>query len=301
MQSHLSTEFLDTRLLSRLPSIEVRAKYLVDGFLVGLHKSPYQGSSVEFKEYRDYQPGDDLKWIDWKVYARTDRLHVRLREDETNMTVYMLVDQSASMNYRGAGAMMTKWAYTQSLAAAFLLFLHRQRDCVSLSFAGNGLTDYTPRSSKSYHFHQMMGNLHRAADHMESRLADSLSQLILEVRRRSIVILFSDFYEDVDALEPLIAHLRFLNCEILFLHVADPGELEMDMDDAVLLQDMESQRQLLLSPDLIRKEYNARIQQHLEDLSAMLRRHGGDYLLLPTDTLPIQALGAYLSQREAKR
>lgn len=301
MQSHLSSEFLDTQLLSRLPSIELRARYLVDGFLAGLHQSPYQGSSVEFKEYRDYQPGDDLKWIDWKVYARTDRLHVRLREDETNMTVYLLVDQSASMNYEGSRALMTKWAYTQSLAAAFLLFLHRQRDCVSLSFAGNRLTDYTPRSSKPYHFHRMMGNLHRNADDMESRLAASLAELVAQVRRRSIVIVFSDFYEDVDALEPLVSHLRFLNCEVLFFHVLDPGEVKLDIEDAALLQDMESQQQLLLSPDLIRKEYNAHIKQHRDDLSQMIHRHGGDYLMLETDTLPIHALGAYLSQREAKR
>ncbi len=299
MQPNLSTEFLDTQLLSRLPSLEMRARYLVDGFLIGLHRSPYQGSSIEFKEYRDYQPGDDLKGIDWKVYARSDRLHVRLREDETNMTVYLLVDQSASMDYMSPKATMTKWQYTQALAAAFLLFLHRQRDCVSLGFAGNGLSDFAPSSSKPYHFHQMMAALHREADQMESRLADSLSELVAHVRRRSIVILFSDFYEDPEALEPLVAHLRFLNCEVLFFHVLDPREMEMDMDDAVLLQDLETEQQLLLSPDLIRKEYNARIRQHREDLSSLIRRHGGDYLTLETSTLPIHAMGTYLSQREA--
>jgi uncharacterized protein (DUF58 family) len=301
MHKPLSSEFLDAQLLSRLPSLEMRARYLVDGFLTGLHKSPFQGSSVEFKEYRDYQPGDDLKRIDWKVYARTDRLHVRLREDETDMSVYLLVDQSASMNFQGSEALMTKWAYTQSLAAAFLLFLQRQRDCVALGFAGNKLTDFVPRSSKPYQFHQMMANLHRKADHMESNLADSLRELVTQVRRRSIVIVFSDFYEDLSELETSLAHLRYLNCEVLFFQILDPGEVKLELKDAALLQDMESQQQLMLSPDLIRKEYELRVKQHCEDLSSLVRTHGGDCMLLQTSTLPIHALGAYLSQREGKR
>jgi uncharacterized protein (DUF58 family) len=292
---------VDTHLLSRLPSLEMRARYLVDGFLVGLHQSPFRGSSVEFKEYRDYQPGDDLKRIDWKVYARTDRLHIRLREDETNMSVYLLVDQSASMNYQGSRAMMTKWAYTQSLAAAFLLFLHRQRDCVALGFAGDGLKDFSPRSSKPYRFHQMMASLHRQADRTESRLADALRELAAQVRRRSIVIVFSDFYEEAAALEPLVSHLRFLNCEVIFFQILDPGELELEFEDAMLLQDLESQQQLLLSPDLIRKEYAERFRAHRDSLSAMVHRLGGDYLLMETGTLPIHALGTYLSRREVKR
>ena len=301
MQASLNSEFLDTQLLCQLPSLEMRARYLVDGFISGLHRSPYQGSSVEFKEYRDYQPGDDLKWVDWKAYARTDRLHVRLREDETNLNVYLLADQSASMNYQGKQAKMTKWAYTQSLAAAFLLFLQRQRDCVALGFAGDGLADYVPPSSKSYQFHQMMGNLHRNADRMESKLADSLKQLMNQVRRRSMVIVFSDFYEEVEALEPIIANLRFLNCEVLLFHILDPGELELELEDVALMQDMETQQQLMMSPDLLRKEYAQRVKEHQEALAKMVGRLGGEYLLLDTSTLPIAALGAYLSQREAKR
>jgi hypothetical protein len=122
-----------------------------------------------------------------------------------------------------------------------------------------------------------------------------------QVRRRSFVIVFSDFYEDVSALEPLVSHLRFLNCEVLFFHVLDPGEVELELEDAALIEDMESQQQLLLSPDLIRKEYAKHFRQHCDDLSAMARRHGGDCLMLQTDTLPIHALGSYLSRREGKR
>ena len=295
------SEFLDTHLLSQLPSLELRAKYLVDGFLVGLHKSPYRGSSVEFKEFRDYQLGDDLKLIDWKVYARTDRLHIRLREDETNLIVHLLVDQSASMNYQGSSATMTKWDYTRSLAAAFLMFLQQQRDAVSLGFAGEGLVDFYPGSSRPTQIHRMMGDLHRSADHLESELAQALLALAERVRRRSIVIVFSDFYEDVEALKPVVANLRSLNCEVLFFHVLDPGELTLESHDSLLLQDLETSEEMTLNPDLLRKEYEREVQQHCEDLSSMVRHFGGDYLLLNTDVLPTHALSAYLSQREAKK
>ncbi|MDD3276472.1 MAG: DUF58 domain-containing protein [Kiritimatiellales bacterium] len=301
MQTVHSSEFLDSRLLSQLPTLELRARYLVDGFLSGLHQSPYQGSSVEFREYRDYQPGDELKRIDWKAYARTDRLHVRLMEDETNVTVYLLVDQSGSMSYRGTTALMTKWAYTQSLAAAFLLFLHQQHDAVSLGFAGEGLADFSPGSSKPSQLHRMMIDLHRNANHTESRLAKSLFELAAQVRKRSIVVVFSDFYEEVAALKSAVANLRHFNCEVLFCQVLDPGELNLELNDTVLLQDMETQEELMLSPDLIRKEYATRFHRHCKDLSHMVRQLGGDYLLLNTSILPMAALSAYLHQRKVKK
>lgn len=294
-------EFLDARLLGQLPTLELRARYLVDGFLRGLHHSPYHGSSVEFREYRDYQPGDELKRIDWKTYARTDRLHVRLMEDETNVCVYLLVDQSRSMNYQGKAAPLTKWAYAQSLAAAFMLFLQRQNDAVSLAFAGERLTDFSPASSRPAQHNRMMVALHREADHTESNLAEALAQLAQQMRRRSIVVVISDFYEEIEALKPAVANLRQANSEVLFLHTLDPGEIDLELEDVALLQDCENQEELLLSPDLLRTEYAQQIRRHCSDLKNMVFQLGGDYLLLNTSTLPLNALGAYLHQREAKK
>jgi len=301
MRTQLSTEYLDVDLLSKLPNLEMRARYLVSGFLSGLHKSPYRGSSVEFKEYRDYQPGDELKQIDWKAYGRTDRLQIRLREDETNMSAYLLLDKSASMNYKGPDGVMTKWDYSRSIVAAFLLFLQRQRDSVALGFVGHGLEDFVRSSSKSSHFHQMMKNLHCDASADESNLAEAMSTIVNQVRSRSIVMVVSDFYTDADELKSAVAQLRHSNCEILFFHVLDPREICLDFDESVLLQDLETKDKLVMSPDLLKKDYEKKMLAHIKSVSDLVRSYGGDYLLLRTDEVPVKALGAYLSMREAKK
>jgi len=295
----LASEFLDIELFSRLSSLEVQAKYLVNGFLSGLHKSPFQGSSVEFKEYRDYQPGDELKLIDWKVYARTDRLHVRLREEETNMTVYLLLDKSASMNYKGPKALMSKWDYARALVAAFLIFLHRQRDSAAMGFLGAELENFIQGRSSPAHFHQLMVNLHSKADSTVSNIAEAMKPLPNLVRRRSIVIVFSDFYESAQNLEAPVSFLQHLNCEIIFFHIMDPSELDFDFDLPIRMQDLETGDNMTINPDALRKDYLKKMQMHTSSMSKMLLGLGGDYRLLRTDEVPLQALGEYLAKRSA--
>jgi uncharacterized protein (DUF58 family) len=295
------SEFLDIELLSRLPSLEVKARFLVSGFLAGLHKTPFRGSSVEFKEYRDYQPGDELKLIDWKAYARTDRLHIKLREEETNMTVNLLLDRSASMDYSSSESLMTKWDYARALTAAFLLFLHRQRDAVSLGFIGDGLEDFTRPSVHASHFHQLMVNLHRNADAVNSTVSGSLNEMLTSVRRRSMVLVFSDFYETPDALRASLSYLRHLKCEILLFHILDPMEISFDFENGMLMQDLENSDKMYISPNLLRKEYRNAIEDHIAALSSLALEYSCEYLLLDTATPPIHALGAYLSKRRAMR
>jgi uncharacterized protein (DUF58 family) len=293
----LSSEFLDTELLSRLPNLEIRARFLVSGFLSGLHKSPFRGSSVEFKEFRDYQPGDELKLIDWKAYARTDRLHVKLREEETNMTVNILLDKSASMNYRSGGASMTKWDYARSLVAAFLLFLHRQRDAASLSFIGEKLETMSRPSTRSSHFHQLMAALHRDSDSRESRIADCFASLLPLVRMRSMVLVFSDFYEEAQRLKNILSHMRRLKCEILLFHILDPAEHSFDFEDSILLEELETSEKIHLSPDLVRKEYAEKIEHHMGQIRDLCADKS-EYIILNTKTSPIHALGKYLAKRK---
>lgn len=295
---NLTTEFLDAKLLSHLPSLELKARFLVSGFLAGLHKTPFRGNSVEFREYRDYQPGDELKRIDWKAFARTDRLHVRLQEEETNMTAVLLLDKSASMNYKSDKAAMTKWDYARALAAAFLLFLHRQRDAATIGFIGKRLEDLFRGSAHTSHYHQMMTKLHQSANDSESNLAQSLNSLLPALKMRSMVLIFSDFYDDPDALKAVLTHLRHLKCEILFFHILDPMEIEFDFQDSLLLQELESGEKMLLSPDLLRKEYRESMTKHIERISSLCAESNSDYLLLNTNVPPIHALGKYLSKRK---
>ncbi len=292
-----TSEYLDMNLLSKLPSLEVRAKFLVSGFLAGLHKSPYRGSSVEFKEYREYQLGDELKSIDWKAYAKSDRLHVRLREEETNMIAYLMLDISKSMDYKSPKANMTKWEFVQSLTAAFLLFLNKQSDACSLSFIGEGLSDFVKGSSKKSHFYQMMVNLHRNADVKQSNICDALLEITEKIRQRSMVIVFSDFYSDVQQLKDVISRLKYMKAEVLFFHILDPMEIDFSFDESVLLQELESDEQITVSPDLISKEYQKAMQEHIENVSNTIKSFGGDYVQLRTDQAPLEALGIYLAKR----
>lgn len=295
---NLSSEFLNTELLSQLPSLELKARFLVAGFLAGLHKTPFRGSSVEFKEYRDYQPGDELKLLDWKAFARTDRLHVKLREEETNMTANLLLDKSASMNYQSSKASMTKWDYARALAAAFLLFLHRQRDAASIGFIGKKLEDLLRSSSHASHFHQMMVKLHRNADDSESNIAQSLTALLPLIRMRSMILVFSDFYENPEDLKAPLTHLRHLKCEVMFFHILDPMEIDFDFNDALMMQDLESGEKMQLSPDLLRKDYNKDIKDHIAKISTLCADNECEHLLLNTNVSPIHALGKYLSKRK---
>lgn len=296
--NHPITEFLDMELLARLPSLELRARLLVEGFLAGLHRSPQKGSSVEFMEYRDYQQGDEPKIIDWKTYARTDRLHVRLHEEETNMRVYILLDKSASMNYRGSDALMTKWDYARSLAAALLLFLHRQRDSAALGFAGGGLEGFMRgEGSKSAHMHSMISMLYRDADSTQSNLAAAIGELSCGVKRRSIVIVISDFYESAEKLKEALKKISYEKCETLLFHILDPAEIDFDFKDAGIFTELETGAELLISPDLIRKKYRNAMSEHIADIQSAARSLPGDSLLLPTNTPPLKALGLYLARR----
>jgi uncharacterized protein (DUF58 family) len=294
------SEFLDPDLLSALPSLEMRARYLVSGFLTGLHRSPYRGSSVEFKEFRDYQPGDELKIIDWKLFARTDRLHVKLREEQTNMNAYLLLDRSASMNFAGPDAKMTKWRYACSLAAALLLFLHRQNDAFSLNMVSKGMEDFVRPGSKTALFQRFLKELHREADAAECDWDQALNELSNVVRQRSIVILISDFYTDPELFHKHLDHLRFLKCEPLFIQILDPIECDFNYDDPLLLQDLESGEKLVMSPDLLRTRYKEKMEKHINDLADLVKQNGGDHLLLRTDSSPLKVLAAYLAARSGR-
>lgn len=299
MNSNPMAEFIDMELLSRLPSLEMRARFLVEGFLTGLHRCPLKGNSVEFMDYRDYQHGDDLKLIDWKAYARTDRLHIRLREDETNMRVYVVLDRSASMDFKSEWALMSKWDYARSLAAALFLFLHRQRDAAALGFAGEKLEDFIKcGGSRLTHLHSMISMLYRNADASQSNLADSLAELFLKIRRRSIIIVISDFYENVEKLASIMRRFRYERCETLLFQVLDPAELDFDYAASAIFVEKESSSEMQINPALIRKKYRAAVNDHINRLQTEARLSGGNVLLLRTDAPPLKALGLYLATRK---
>lgn len=295
------SEFLDVKLLERLSSLELRARFLVSGFLAGMHRAPFRGNSVEFKEYRDYYPGDELKFLDWKAYARTDRLHIKLREEETTLVAGLLLDASASMAYRSSGALLSKWDFARSLAAAFSLLLQQQRDAAGLAFLGGSLAAVQRPGGGAGHYHRLMRHLHREASEEASNIAGCLKEYLPLVRRRSLILVFSDFYEEPAALRRQLALMRNMNCEVLLFHILDPAELDFDFAGTQVFRELESHGRLELSPELVRKAYQDKVGQHVAAIQAACASCSCEYQLLRTDAVPLQALGCYLARRVAMR
>jgi len=295
----LIPEFLDLDLLARLPSLDLQARYLVEGFMTGMHRSPLRGHNVEFKEFRSYQVGDEPRTIDWKVFARSDRLHIKLREEETNLTAYLVIDASRSMDFKTSRAPMKKWEYARTVAAAIILMLHRQQDAASLAVIDDeDLSFYIPPTLRGSEMRRMMGALHRSADGAGGSLAAGLGKLAPLVRRRSIVFVISDFYEQPASLDLPLGRLHYQHCETVFVHVMDPAELDFDFDQPVTLQELETGARMPVSPSIQRKAYLQRMDAHRTGLRDVVQRYGGDYLLLRTDEMPIDAMGAYMAKRK---
>jgi len=238
--SHLVGHF-DPRILTALAGLDLKARYLVEGFLQGLHESPFHGLSVEFSEYRDYQPGDDLRHLDWRVYARSDQLYVKQYTQETNVRVYLVCDSSASMSYRGSDAWGSKLDVVRTLAAALTALLLRQNDAVGLLCLNEDVrsTEFVRPSQKPSQFGMLLRLLEDLKPAGGPRLPVLLEQTIRLIHRRSIVLFFSDLLEPAEEIASALRHLRFLGHECLIFHVLDRDEAEFPFSDAAVFEDLE--------------------------------------------------------------
>ncbi len=291
------SEFLDIDLLSRLPDVELRARYLVSGYYAGMHKSPFRGNNAEFKEHRKYIHGDSITAIDWKVYARTDRLHVRLFEEDTDLSTAIFVDASRSMDFMDRGSVMSKWDYAASIAAACMLFMHNQKDKFTLSTIGETPDRYLKPAGTLPHFTKMLERLRTKPEALSYPLPASLASAASAMRPGTIVILISDFYADAAEFASVFDQLQGKNCEIILFHVLDYAERFFPYRDTMLLQDSETGEKMVISPDLVRKEYLANLERHSASLNEAAKSRGGDYVLFSTDRVPLEALSTYLAVR----
>lgn len=291
-------DYLSVEELAQFPELELRARFLVEGCLNGLHQSPFQGCNVEFKEHREYSHGDEFRNIDWNVYARTDRLYMRLREDETNLSAVLLLDRSASMDFQGTRAKISKYAFAQACAAALMLFLRRQGDAFTLGLVGNRMPELDAPSASEVQFQRMLAELSAPADSGDCRWEMTLPHLARVLKSHSIAVLFSDFYTEPETLAPLLDFIRRRNCEILLFHVFDPDERDLFADDSVLLQDAESLEKMIVTPELLREDYQNLFRSHQTALSELVAKFGGDYAPLCTERPPLELLAAWLRRRE---
>lgn len=293
-QSRPETTFLDPTVLARIGNLELVARTVVDGFINGLHRAPYFGLSVDFAEHRPYLPGDDIRRIDWRLFARTDRFHIKEFEADTNANSIVLLDVSRSMAYSGGG--VSKLDYARYLAASLSYFSHLQRDRVGLATLDDDVREYVPCSAK--HLDAVLHTIDRLRPGGESRLAPPLLRLADRLRRRGFVVLVSDLYEEPERVVQALTPLRAQGHDIIVFHVLDPTELEFPFDQAANFVDAETGDRMPVVPAAMRARYRELIEAHTGALSRQLRENRMDYVLLNTGQPLDVALFHYLTSRE---
>jgi uncharacterized protein (DUF58 family) len=297
MRQVAGARLIDPAVLARIGNLELIAHHVVEGFITGLHHSPHFGMSVDFAEHRAYMPGDDIRRIDWRVFGRTDRHYIKQFEADTNTDFTVVLDTSASMGF-GSGR-ITKLEYAKYLAACLAYFSSKQRDRVGMSmFAGEEVSRIPPGAK---HLDLILHSLDRAKAAGKGALLEPLRRLSEHMRRRSIVAVISDFYEDATRVAEAVRFLRQRGNDVIVFHVLDQAELDFPYEDAMTILDLESGEKLPVVPETLQDEYRQLIRQHVDDVGKRMIEHGFDYMLVDTSKPLDHALFHYLSNRERLR
>ncbi|MBK9166538.1 MAG: DUF58 domain-containing protein [Bryobacterales bacterium] len=290
--------FLDPATLASISGLDLVAKTVVDGFVAGLHRSPDYGFSQEFAEYRAYTPGDDLRHVDWNVFARTERAYLKRYHGETNTQLLLLLDASASMRY-GSQA-VNKLDYARYLAASLCYLASGQRDAAGLIVFDEDIRDYIPPSTRQGQLHRLLHSIEKAEGGTRTDFTKPFLHFQQFVRRRGIVVVISDFYEDPAVVARTIEPLRFKGNEVILFHVLDPNEIRPNIREPLLLLDMETQGSLEVTPEYVRNEYAGKIDAHIEEMGSKARGSGLDYFLMNT-AKPLDAgLREYMTVRQGR-
>ena len=284
-------------LLARLPDLSLQARYMVEGFLSGQHRSPRKGSSVEFAEYRDYQFGDDLRRVDWRLYGRTDKLHVKQFEDETQLRVFLMLDTSSSMDFRSEGTKFRKIEFARIVLAALGSLARRQRDAIGFGFMGSELYDFLQARSSNSCWRTFIARMEGVVPGGTTSLAASLDALAELTPARSLIVIASDFYEDLPRLASSLRRLRYDHHDFIGLHILDPIEIDFNLDESGTFLDAETSFGIKLDAPAVRNGYLERFGGFCRELDELFRSTGGESVRLRTDHPPFEALSEYLALR----
>ena len=289
-------KYLRPDIVSRLSGLEIKARLVVEGFIAGLHRSPYHGFSVEFAEHRQYMPGDPIRNIDWKVYSRTDRFFVKEFEEETNLKAYLLLDISGSMGYHSNG--ISKLEYGSYLCAALSYLMLQQRDSVGLVTFDQKIQKYIPPKSAATHLHVLLSQLDKIQASQTTNVSSALHEMAERIKRRGLIILISDLFDYPEKIMSGLKHFRHRKHEVIVFHILDPRERDFSFPQEAIFKDIETQEEILTSPWQIQKDYQARLQEWIEKYRLESRESLIDYVLLDTSVPFDEALFAYLSKRQ---
>ena len=285
--------FVDPAVLARIGNLELVARSVVDGVINGMHRSPYFGASVDFAEHRGYVPGDDIRRVDWRVFARTDKYFVKEFEADSNANFSVLLDISKSMAF---GARISKLDYAKTLAACLTYLVHKQRDRVGLVTFDEEIVDHVPPSAK--HLEVVLHAIDRAQAKRPGRLGPPLRRLAEHFGRRGIVVVISDLYEEPQEVMDALSLIRFRGNDVILFHILDPAEIDFTFDEASSFEDLESGEQIPVVPDALREQYRKMIKEHVAALTSKASEQRVDYSMLNTSVPLDFALFNYMAMRD---
>jgi uncharacterized protein (DUF58 family) len=291
--------YLNLQALARIRNLQLLARTVVEGFVLGLHKSPFHGSSVEFSEYRPYSAGDEIKRIDWKLFAKVDRYYVKQYEAETNLVCNILLDASASMAYQSKPEGLSKLQYGCFLAACLAHFMIGQRDSTGLTIFDQDVRSVIPPKLTPTHLRRILTELEATKPGQTTQVAGAMNKLADTLKRRGLVVLISDLLDDVDAIKAALKRFRFQGHDIIIFHVMDNAELTFPFDRMMQVQDLESGQSTLVSPASMRETYMGQLKSFLSSCEKAAADVKADYKLFDTTTPLEIALSEYLYKRSS--
>ncbi len=278
----------------------MRARHIVEGYVSGLHRSPYHGFSIEFAEHREYAPGDDLRYVDWKVYGRTDKVYLKQYEDETNLICYLVLDISESMSYRGPDSPLSKFEYAQCLAAAMAWLVLQQQDAVGLVTFDNEIRANVTPNSNPVHLRPLLQVMEAAPLLAKTATGPIFHELAERFRKRGVVLILSDLFDDVAGMMAGLKHFRHRRHDVILLHLLDPAEIDFPFRNPTLFKGLEQYPEVLADPRSLRKAYLREFDGYCRELQNACRAQGIDYCRVRTDQPFDRTLSTYLSQRMQK-
>jgi uncharacterized protein (DUF58 family) len=288
--------FLEPSFISKLKTLELKARLVVEGFMVGLHKSPYHGFSVEFSEHRPYMQGDNLKDVDWKVYGKTEKFFIKQYEEETNLRSYILLDTSSSMKFSSKGN-ISKLEYGSTLAAALSFLMINQQDAVGLSLYSENIRKFIPPKARRSYLQEIFTALAGIQASDKTNTAASLNSVAEKINRRGFVIIISDFFDDIQSVLTALKHFRYKKNEVLVLQILDPLELSFAFGKDAIFKDLETADEITTQPYQIQKAYKEAMKEFTEKIKSECLNSKIDYHLIETSQPYDKALLSYLQKR----
>lgn len=289
-------KYLLPSIISKLKSLDLRARLVVEGFMVGLHKSPYHGFSVEFTEHRPYMQGDALKDVDWKIFGRTEKYFIKQFQEETNLKCYILLDVSKSMNY-SSGSNPTKLDYSKTFAAALSYLMIKQSDAVGLSLYAEEIIKYIPPKASRAYLQEILKNLNNAEASSKTNTAGCLGTIAEKIKRRGLVIIISDFFDDITSILTALKHFRYQKNEVIVFQILDPVERNFSFRNDAIFKDMETEDEITTQPYQIQKAYREAINEFINRIKKECLNSNIEYNLIDTSDPFDKALFGYLQKR----